>query len=99
GNNNDFNNGFNSRMDDDNKHEVVLHLNLFSKHPPSKNSRGGSSSGSGGISFAQGRNGAVSLDIPLIGGLSPLDVYKAIIAEARKNKSPEYAALSTGTPG
>ncbi|XP_066958372.1 LOW QUALITY PROTEIN: homeobox protein 2-like [Macrobrachium rosenbergii] len=69
--------------EDANKHEIILHLNLFSK-TPSKLGTSGRNGGSAG-DFS-GRAGAVSLEIPLTGQLSPLDIYKALMARARSEK-------------
>ncbi|XP_068246184.1 homeobox protein 2-like [Palaemon carinicauda] len=78
----DDNNGRFTQEDDANKHEIILHLNLFSK-TPSKFNTNGRNGGSGGFS---GRTGAVSLEIPLTGQLSPLDIYKALMARVRSEK-------------
>ncbi|XP_042894411.1 uncharacterized protein LOC122268180 isoform X2 [Penaeus japonicus] len=91
-NENRYNNGDRfSNRDDANKHEVVLHLNLFSKSPLSIR-RQGTADG-----IASGRSGAVSLELPLTGQLSPLDVYKAIINEARTSTAQAQVQHPPGT--
>ncbi|XP_071545328.1 uncharacterized protein [Panulirus ornatus] len=96
----DFNNRYNSNdsghssggrfspEDEANKHEVVLHLNLYSKSPsPNRRSSG---------ELAVGRNGAVSLEIPLTGTLSPLDIYKAVMSKARSQKPQAQVQVIPG---
>ncbi|XP_063595288.1 uncharacterized protein LOC134772258 [Penaeus indicus] len=79
-----------SDRDDANKHEVILHLNLFSKSPLSVRRQGTVDD------FASGRSGAVSLELPLTGQLSPLDVYKAIINKARTSTAQAQVQLPPG---
>nr|XP_027234244.1 DEP domain-containing protein DDB_G0279099-like [Penaeus vannamei] len=79
-----------SNRDDANKHEVILHLNLFSKSPLSIRRQGTVDD------FASGRSGAVSVELPLTGQLSPLDVYKAIISKARTSTAQAQVQLPPG---
>ncbi|ROT62121.1 hypothetical protein C7M84_020056 [Penaeus vannamei] len=46
--------------------------------------------------FASGRSGAVSVELPLTGQLSPLDVYKAIISKARTSTAQAQVQLPPG---
>lgn len=48
--------------------------------------------------IASGRSGAVSLELPLTGQLSPLDVYKAIINEARTSTAQAQVQHPPGIP-
>ncbi|XP_045599851.2 uncharacterized protein [Procambarus clarkii] len=78
-----------SPQDDVNKHEIVLHLNLYSR-APSVNRR------QGGGDVATGRSGAVSLEVPLTGTLSPLDIYTAIMSKARSHKPQAQVQVISG---
>lgn len=48
--------------------------------------------------FARGRSGAVSVELPLTGQLSPLDVYKAIINKARTSTAQAQVQFPPGKP-
>ncbi|XP_042212794.1 homeobox protein 2-like [Homarus americanus] len=95
--NNNNNDGYNhggrfTPEDEANKHEIILHLNLFSKMPTINRRQGISSS----EAIASGRTGAVSLEIPLTGQLSPLDIYKAVMNKARTHKPQAQVQVIPG---
>ncbi|KAK3860483.1 hypothetical protein Pcinc_033474 [Petrolisthes cinctipes] len=93
-NNNNHQYNSQGRLDEDdaNKHEVVLHLNLYSKQPLSR-------MGSLDVG-ATGRNGAVSLEVPLSGLISPLQLYQAIVHQARTQHQPQaQGQVMTGMEG
>ncbi|KAK7076895.1 hypothetical protein SK128_002409 [Halocaridina rubra] len=75
---------------DTNKHEVILHLNLYSKTPPSLKNSGSSGNG------LSSRSGAVSLAVPLTGQMSPVDIYRAIMTKARAEKPQAQVQIMSG---
>ncbi|CAG0899688.1 unnamed protein product [Darwinula stevensoni] len=70
-------------VDDNNKHHVILHLNLFSKKPGTTGFRG-----RGGDSTGTGKGTSTSLVFPLLGSLDPEQLYQALLNKKRSTKAP-----------